>query len=176
MLLVVVGSDSFGGGLLLDVEELGDCDDVPAAGAATSLIEAAGEQVALGAAALAGGPVTAAGAFLDAAGCARDGRGYWREGRCDGVVAGSVGDLSAVRGAPGAGLAGGHRAVAERAGWRHVRVTPGELRHREPPAVRPGRASAAWRARVRRVGGVRWVARAGRGAGRAGAGALRRSW
>ena len=54
MLMVVVGSDSFGGGLLLDVEELGDCDDVPAAGAATCLIKAAGEQVALGAAALAG--------------------------------------------------------------------------------------------------------------------------
>ncbi len=61
------GSDSFGVGALLDVEQLGDGDDVAAGGAAASLAEATGEQVALGAATFAGEAVSAAGAFVDAA-------------------------------------------------------------------------------------------------------------
>jgi len=75
MLMVGVGSDGFGFGLLPDVEKLGDGDDVAAAGAAASFGEAAGEQVAGVAATLAGEPVTATGAFVDAAGCPRCGRG-----------------------------------------------------------------------------------------------------
>ena len=68
MLMVGVGSDSFRLGLLRDVEELADGDDVPAARAATSLVEAAGEQIAGLASALAGEPVTAAGTLVDARG------------------------------------------------------------------------------------------------------------
>jgi len=56
--------------LLLDVEQFAGGDDLAAVGAAAALAEASGEQVALGAAALAGELVPAAGAFVDAAGCA----------------------------------------------------------------------------------------------------------
>jgi hypothetical protein len=48
---VGVGSDSFGFGLLPDVEQFVDRDDLAAGGAAASFVEAAGEQVALRAAA-----------------------------------------------------------------------------------------------------------------------------
>jgi len=67
-LMVGVGSDRFRVGGLLDVEQFADGDDLAARGAAAALTEASGEQVALGAATLAGEPVPAAGAFVDAAG------------------------------------------------------------------------------------------------------------
>ncbi len=66
--MVGVGSDSFGVGLLLDLEQLGDGDDLTAGGAAAAFAEASGEQVAFVAAAFAGEAVPAAGAFVDAAG------------------------------------------------------------------------------------------------------------
>ncbi len=66
--MVGVGSDSFGVGGLLAVEQFADGDDLAAGGAAAALAEASGEQVAVGAATLAGKPVPAAGAFVDAAG------------------------------------------------------------------------------------------------------------
>ena len=87
MLMVGVGADSFGLGLLPDVEELVDGDDVAEAGAAASFVEAAGEQVAGFAAALAGEPVAAAGAFVDAAGGSGEGRGQRSRDRPGGVVA-----------------------------------------------------------------------------------------
>ena len=67
MLMVGGGSDSFGVGWLMDVEQFGDGDDVAAVGAAAALAEASDEQVAPGAAAFAGEAVPAAGAFIDAA-------------------------------------------------------------------------------------------------------------
>ena len=96
MLMVGVGSDSFGLGLLLAVEELADGDDVPAAGAAASFFEAAGEQVADLAAALAGESFAASRALVDAAGRAGDGRRQRYRNWCAGVVSGSVGGLSAA--------------------------------------------------------------------------------
>jgi len=63
-----LGLTVFGFDALLDVQELVDGDDVPAAGAASSLVDASGEQVALWAAALPGEAFPAAGAFVDAAG------------------------------------------------------------------------------------------------------------
>ncbi len=66
--MVGVGSDSFGVGWLLDIEQLGDGDDLTAGGAAAAFAEASGEQVAVRAAAFAGEALAAAGAFVDAAG------------------------------------------------------------------------------------------------------------
>ena len=65
--MVGVGADSFGVGLLLDVEQFVHGDDVAAAGTAAAVAEASSEQVALGAAPFTGEPVPAAGAFVDAA-------------------------------------------------------------------------------------------------------------
>ena len=100
MLMVGVGADSFGLGLLLDVEELVDGDDVAAAGAAASFVEAAGEQVAFWTAAVSREPVAAAGTFIDATGRPGNGRGQRRQDRQGGAVSGSVGGLSATRRAP----------------------------------------------------------------------------
>jgi len=180
LLMVGVGSDSFGLDLLLDVEQFVDRDDVAAAGAAASLALASGEQVALGAATLAGEPVTAAGTFIDAAGRPRASWGQRREDRRGRVVALAVGGLATTRRTPGAGPSGGHRTMAGRAGWRNVRVTPRELRHRGPPggrpAPRPAQPGAGWAGRVRRASAARRVVRATSGAGRAGAVARPRSW
>jgi len=66
--MVGVGSDSFGVGGLLDVEQFADGDDLAAGGAVAALAEASGEQVAVLAAALAGEPLPAAGALVDATG------------------------------------------------------------------------------------------------------------
>lgn len=97
MLMVGVGSDSCGFGSLSDVEEFVDGDDVPAAGAAASVSDSAGEQVAGVAAAFAGEPVAAVGAFVDAAGRSGNGRGQRRWNGPARVAAGSVGGLSAAR-------------------------------------------------------------------------------
>ena len=97
MLMVGVGSNSFGLGLLPDVQELFDGDDIPAAGAAASVVEAAGEQVAGLAAALAGEPVAAAWAFVDAAGGSGKGRRQRYRDRCVGAVACPVGGLATTR-------------------------------------------------------------------------------
>jgi hypothetical protein len=69
-----LGDDVRGGGTvsglvgLWNVEKFVDGDDVAAGGAASAVADAAGEQVALWAAAFAGEAFSAAGAFVDAGG------------------------------------------------------------------------------------------------------------
>jgi hypothetical protein len=99
MLVVGVGADSFRLGLLLDVEELVDGDDV-AAGAAASFVEAAGEQVAAVAAAVSREPVAAAGTFVDAAGGSGEVRGQRERDWPDGAVTCPVRGLPTTRRAP----------------------------------------------------------------------------
>src|SRR5664279_1376959 len=123
--MVAAGWDRTAG--LFEPEEFRDGEHLPAAGTASSVADAAGEQLAVWAAAFGGETLAAAGTFLDPGGGAGS-VGRQRGQRCRGGSGGgpaiAVGRLAARGAAEASGPAGAQRGAAALAGWRNAGVTP----------------------------------------------------
>src|SRR5664280_1390024 len=123
--MVAAGGDSSAG--LFEPEEFRDGEHLPAAGTASSVADAAGEQLAVWAAAFGGETLAAAGTFVDPGGGAGS-AGRQRGQRCRGGSGGgqaiAVGRLAARGATEASGPAGAQRGAAALAGWRNAGVTP----------------------------------------------------
>src|SRR5659263_56801 len=123
--MVAAGWDSSAG--LFEPEQFRDGEHLPAAGTASSVADAAGEQMAVWAAAFAGEMLAAAGAFVDPGGGAGSAGRQRGQRCCRGPGSGqaiAVGRLAARGATEASGPAGAQRGAAALAGWRNAGVTP----------------------------------------------------
>src|SRR5664280_752474 len=119
--MVAAGGDSSAG--LFEPEEFRDGEHLPAAGTASSVADAAGEQLTVWAAAFGGETLAAAGTFVDPGGGAgstgRQRGQRWRGGSGGGPAI-AVGRLAARGATEASGPAGAQRGAAALAGWRNA--------------------------------------------------------
>src|SRR5664280_2101093 len=184
--MVAAGGDSSAG--LFEPEEFRDGEHLPAAGTASSVADAAGEQLAVWAAAFGGETLAAAGTFVDpgggagSAGSAGRQRGQRCRGGSGGGPAIAVGRLAARGATEASGPAGAQRGAAVLAGWRNAGVTPraragGWAGHGDSRAVRHcGSAPPRFPWPGHRLRPRVSAGRTAPGAGRAAAAARRGSW